>query len=114
VRERVCTRAIVIHHGRLLWDGTIPELRRGYLKTKRITLWTEAEHLSLALPGVQVLSSGSYRTEIEVALEITSLGQVVDAAVRQAAIRDMAIEDAPLDDVIRALYASAEPTRVTS
>ena len=43
--ERVCTRAIVIHHGRLLWDGAIAELRRGYLKAKRITLWTEAEHL---------------------------------------------------------------------
>ena len=108
--ERVCTRVIVIHHGRLLWDGAIDALRRGYLKTKRITLWTEAEHLNLTLPGVRVLSSGSYRTELEIALEITPLGQVVDAAVRQAAIRDMAIEDAPLDDVIRALYANAEPS----
>ena len=112
--ERVCTRVIVIHHGRLLWDGAIDELRRGYLKTKRITLWSEAEHLNLALPGVRVLSSGAYRTELEIALEITTLGQVVDAAVRQAAIRDMAIEDAPLDDVIRALYATAGPRRVTS
>src|SRR6185503_18250281 len=112
--ERVCTRVIVIHHGRLLWDGAIGELRRGYLKTKRITLWTEAEHLNLTLPGVRVLSSGSYRTELEIALEITPLGQVVDAAVRQAAIRDIAIEDAPLDEVIRALYATAEPRQVTS
>ncbi len=63
---------------------------------------------------MRVLSSGSYRTELEIALDITPLGQVVDAALRQAAIRDMAIEDAPLDDVIRALYASAEPERVTS
>ena len=112
--ERVCTRVIVIHHGRLLWDGAIAALRRGYLKTKRITLWTEAERLDLTLPGVRVLSSGSYRTELEIALEITPLGRVVDAAVRQAAIRDMAIEDVPLDDVIRALYATAEPRRVTS
>jgi len=44
--ERVCTRVIVIHHGRLLWDGAIADLRRGYLKTKRITLWTEAERLA--------------------------------------------------------------------
>jgi hypothetical protein len=39
---------------------------------------------------------------------------VVDVALRQAAIRDMAIEDAPLDEVIRALYASAKPDRVPS
>jgi ABC-2 type transport system ATP-binding protein len=75
--ERVCTRAIVINH-------------------------------------VRVLSSGSYRTELEIAIETTPLGQVVDAAQRQTAIRDMAIEDTPLDDVIRALYAAADTRGVPS
>jgi len=112
--ERVCTRAIVINHGRLLWDGEISGLRRGYLKAKRVTLWSESERLELTLPGVRVLSSASYRTELEIALEITPLGQVVDAALRQAAIRDMAIEDAPLDEVIRALYATAKPEGASS
>jgi len=106
--ERVCTRVIVIHGGRLLFDGAIAALRRSYLKAKRVTLWSEADHLELTFPGVRVLSSSAYRTELEIALEITPLGQVVDAALRQAAIRDMAIEDAPLDDVIRALYADAD------
>jgi ABC-2 type transport system ATP-binding protein len=111
--ERVCTRVIVIHRGRLLWDGAVAALRRSYLTSKRVTLWTESERLEMALPGVCVLSSGSYRTELEVALEITPLGQVVDAALRQAAIKDMAIEDAPLDEVIRALYANAEERSAT-
>jgi len=106
--ERVCTRAIVINHGRLLWDGPIDALRRSYLKAKRVTLWSDAEHLDLSLPGVRVLSSGLFRTDLEIAIEVTPLGQVVDAAQRQAAIRDMAIEDAPLDEVIRALYAAAD------
>src|SRR5580765_246144 len=112
--ERVCTRAIVINHGRLLWDGEISGLRRGYLKAKRVTLWSESERLDMTLPGVRVLSSASYRTELEIAPEITPLGQVVDAALRQGAIRDMAIEDAPLDEVIRALYATAQPETVSS
>lgn len=106
--ERVCSRVIVIHRGRLLWDGSIAELRRGYLKAKRITLWSEAERLEMSLPGVRVLSSSAYRTELEIAVAVTPLGQVVDAAVRQASIRDMAIEDVPLDEVIRAMYADAE------
>ncbi|PWT86206.1 MAG: hypothetical protein C5B57_01505, partial [Blastocatellia bacterium] len=90
------------------WDGPIAELRRSYIKTKRVTVWSESEHLAISLPGVRVLSSGSYRTELEIALDITSLGQVVDAALRQGAVYDLAIEDAPLDAVIRALYADAE------
>src|SRR5262249_58307240 len=57
--ERVCARAIVINHGRLLWDGPIAALRRSYLKTKRVTLWSEAERLDVALPGVRGLASAA-------------------------------------------------------
>jgi ABC-2 type transport system ATP-binding protein len=106
--ERVCERVIVIHRGRLLWDGRIADLRRTYLTARRVTVWSDVERLELAMPGVRVISSGSYRVEVEVALDITSLGHVVDAALRQGAVRDLAVEDAPLDAVIRALYADAE------
>ncbi|HKB12877.1 MAG TPA: ATP-binding cassette domain-containing protein [Vicinamibacterales bacterium] len=112
--ERVCARVIVIHRGRLLWDGPIAALRRSYITARRVTVWSEAERLELTLPGVRVLSSAAYRTECEIALEVTPLGQLVDAALRQAPIRDMAIEDAPLDDVIRALYADAERRSATA
>jgi ABC-2 type transport system ATP-binding protein len=106
--ERVCERVIVIHRGRLLWDGPIADLRRRYLTTKRITVWSEAERLELHLPGVRVLSTGGYRTELEVALDVAAVGSVIDAAIAQSAVRDLAVEDAPLDAVIRTLYAEAE------
>ena len=109
--ERVCDRVIVMHRGRLLWDGAIADLRRRYLTTKRITVWSEAERLDLQLPGVRVLSSDAYRTELEVALDVASVGQVIDATLAQSAVRDLAVEDAPLDAVIRALYAEAEAAR---
>jgi hypothetical protein len=79
-----------------------------------VTVWSEAERLELRLPGVRVLSTGGYRTELEVALGIASVGHVVDAALRQSAIRDLAVEDAPLDLVIRELYGEAESERTTT
>jgi ABC-2 type transport system ATP-binding protein len=106
--ERVCERVIVVHGGRLLWDGRIADLRRSYLTTRRVTVWSEAERLAFALPGVRVVWTGSYRTELEVEPDTTPLGQVLDAALRQSPVRDLAVEDAPLDAVIRALYAEAD------
>ena len=112
--ESVCGRVIVIHHGRLLWDGSLESLRRGYLKRKRVTLWTEADHVDVALPGVTVMSSRVHRTDLEIAFDATPLGRVVDTVARQSLIRDMAIEDPPLDEVIRALYANADQRSATS
>jgi ABC-2 type transport system ATP-binding protein len=106
--ESVCDRVIVIHRGRLLWDDSIAALRKSFLSAKRVTFWSEAEHLDVTLPGVKVVSSAAHRTELEIESGATPLGQVVDAALRQSSITDMVIEDAPLDEVIRALYAKAE------
>jgi viologen exporter family transport system ATP-binding protein len=106
--EKMCDRVIVIHGGRLLWDGRISEMRGRYLTAKRVTVWTEAEHLELVMAGVRVLGSGEYRTELEVATEVTSLGHVVDAVLRLGPVRDLAVEDAPLDAVIRAMYRQAD------
>jgi len=106
--ESVCERAIVIHSGRILWDGSLSALRSRYLKTKRVVLFSDRETLRLDLPGVLVTRSANYQTELEIQLERTTLGQVVDAASKQAGLHDLVVIDQPLDEVIRALYADAE------
>jgi ABC-2 type transport system ATP-binding protein len=106
--ERVCQRVIVIHGGRVVWDGSIAQLRQGYLGAKRVKLWSERERLILSLPGVRVVSENPYQCELEVAASGTPIGVVVDAALRQGALRDVTIEDAPLDEVIQAFYAKTE------
>lgn len=105
--ESVCQRVIVIHGGRILWDGTLSELRRRYLKTKRVTLFSDREQLRFDMPGVRVVASGAFQTELVVALDETSVGAVVNEATRQAGLRDLIIEDQPLAEVIRVLYAEA-------
>jgi ABC-2 type transport system ATP-binding protein len=106
--EQVCSRVLVIHGGRMLWDGSLPELRQRYIRKKQLTLWSERETLGLELAGVSTLSRVPYKTVLEVDLSLTSVGAVVAAALQASALRDLAIEDAPLDEVIRALYTDAE------
>lgn len=106
--ERVCQRVIVIHGGRMVWDGSLADLRRSYLATKRVRLWSEQERLAFSLPGVRVVSAAAYQCELEVATELTSLTAVIQAGLAQGALRDVIIEDAPLDEVIQAFYAETE------
>jgi ABC-2 type transport system ATP-binding protein len=106
--EEVCDRVLVIHGGRLLWDGSIAALRRTYVRSQTLVLVSSAETLSLSLPGVRVTHSSPHRVELELDLELTSVGAVVDAAQRQGSIKDLSVSDPALDDVIRAFYAAAE------
>jgi ABC-2 type transport system ATP-binding protein len=106
--EEVCDRVLVIHGGRLLWDGSIAALRRTYVRSQTLVLVSSAEALSLTLPGVRVTQSSPHRVELELDLELASVGAVVDAAQRQGSIKDLSVKDPALDDVIRAFYADAE------
>jgi len=106
--EEVCDRVVVIHGGRLLWDGSIAALRRTYVRSQTLVLSSSVETLSLTLPGARVTRSSPYRVELELDLELTSVGAVVDAAQRQGAIKDLSVTDPALDDVIRAFYAEAD------
>jgi hypothetical protein len=78
-----------------------------------VSIWCEVEHMDLTIPGVRVLSSREFRTQLEVDSRSTTLGQVVDAASRQGTIRDLEVEETPLDVVIRALYANADGSGVS-
>jgi ABC-2 type transport system ATP-binding protein len=106
--ERVCHRAVIIHRGQLLWDGSIADLRRRHVKSKRLMLWSESERLTLDLPGVSVLAARPYYTEIQLEPGTTPIGALVEAASRQGMLHDLAIEDTPLDEVIRSVYRDAD------
>src|SRR5262249_40125609 len=45
--EQVCDRVVIIHGGRILLDGSVGELKRRYLRARRITLVTASERVEL-------------------------------------------------------------------
>jgi ABC-2 type transport system ATP-binding protein len=104
--ELVCDRVIVIHHGRVLLDGPLADLKRR-LQQKRVTLLTNGGALRFELAGVSVIEEAPLRMVLEVATDITPVGAVVEAALRTGSVRDLSIEDPPLETSIRALYAQA-------
>jgi ABC-2 type transport system ATP-binding protein len=111
--EQVCERVLVIHHGRLLIDARVGELRRGYLAHKRVTLTSVEPELHLPLPGVERIASEPHRTVLRVDPARTPVGTVLREALARSELRDVSVEDPPLEDVIREIYAAA-PARETA
>lgn len=103
-------RVIVINDGRLILDQPVNQLRSGLLKRKLVTLLTDAETLSLSLPGVEMKEQSPYRTVLEVNTDQTPIQAVIQACLAQARLRDLSVEDPPMDEVVQRIYAGrAEP-----
>ncbi|MES2345704.1 MAG: ATP-binding cassette domain-containing protein [Chlamydiota bacterium] len=102
--EQVCDRVIVLDKGSIITDSSLRELKKTYMKKKILTLTTDAEILSLDLPGIQVLENGSYYFSCEVDTEITPIERVIQEALKLANLKDVTIEDPSMEEVIRLLY----------
>jgi viologen exporter family transport system ATP-binding protein len=107
--EQVCDRVIIIHGGRILLDASVSELKRRYLRSRRITLITAAERVELpAAVGACLVSAAPHRTTVEIEAGDAAVGALVDAVLRQTTLRDLVIDDPPMDEIIRSIYRSAD------
>lgn len=107
----VCSRAVVIAHGRLLADGTPQELeaRSKYHQAVTVVLEQPADSQPLlALPGVQSIEVEREGHQLTVLAEP---GAVILPAVSEYArtqqwqVRELSVERGRLDDVFRSLTA---------
>lgn len=103
--EQVCDRVIVLDKGRIVLDSSLRELKKTYVRKKVLNLTTDAERLSLNLPGVEILKNADYHFVCEVNLAQTPIDSVIQEALKLTTLKDVTIEDPSMEEIIRNLYA---------
>jgi len=90
--QALCKRVIVIHHGRVLFDGDLDALAKQFAATKTIVVRSEHDEITLTVPRDEVASTTA-------------------RLLREHAVLDLTIEDPPIDDVIERVFADATADR---
>lgn len=109
--ESLAERVVVIADGAVVFDGGVDELRRRYLRVKRLEarlaepLRADVAARLRATPAWRVLEAEDYRVVLEV--DAGRSGATHDALALLAdncALEDVTIAEPPLEDVIRTMY----------
>ncbi len=108
--EALCKRVIVIHHGRLLFDGELSCLVDQFsaFKTVGVTLQTAAADLN---KYGQVVSQDGTRFSLRVPKADTA--QVTARLLADLPVEDLNVEDPPIEDAIEQVFAAAKPGEAT-
>jgi ABC-2 type transport system ATP-binding protein len=86
--EALCKRVIVIHHGRILFDGRLAELTQRFGGTKTIeAVLADGERVSRQVPREEV-------------------SRATAAILAEHEVHDLTVEDPPIEDVIEQVFAS--------
>ena len=104
--EALCRRVIVIHHGRILFDGELARLGDRFAGHKTIQVDLADGTADLRRYG-DVLEQDGDRVKLRVPKADTS--RVAAQLLNEQQVVDLTIEDPPIEDVIELVFAEAAP-----
>ncbi len=107
--EKVCKRAIIIHHGQVVVDESMKDLKHRALARKYVGV-RYAEPVDLELPGLSPVKRTELGARYEVDTRRHSLREVVKALAERGELEDITVEDEPLENVIAEIYAAKTGT----
>ena len=108
--ERLCDRVLVVDHGRLAFDGTLPGLA-ATVGAQRILVIDLAEPTPdlTGVPSTTLLESesGGLRQRLAFDAAATTAAAVLAHVSARHSVRDLAIEEPDIEDVVRRIYAAS-------
>lgn len=111
--ERLCERVLVVDHGRLAYDGTLPGLARtvGARRVLVVDLARPSDDLT-DLAGATLLAAEAdgMRQRLAFDPEITTAAQLLAAISNRVEVRDLSIEEPDIEDVVRRIYSAGDGT----
>jgi ABC-2 type transport system ATP-binding protein len=103
----LCKRVIVIHHGRLLFDGDLAMLARKFATHKKVIVRLEpgTQPLSMDFSTYgEVLANDDDSVTLRVPIETAST--VTARLLAEQPVSDLTVEDPPIEDAIERVFAT--------
>jgi len=110
---QLCSRLIIIDHGRIVYDGTIDDLHTAYGSTRMLVVDLADPTAALTTgpdwAGAQVVRAEGHRRWIRFARDQISAAQLVALVLDRHQVIDLSIVEPDIEDVIRRIYRGEAP-----
>jgi ABC-2 type transport system ATP-binding protein len=104
--ERLCSRLLIVDHGRLIWDGGLDELKQRYGQERTLVVDLEEPAPPLEVPGARVVKVEGSRQWLAFRRDETSASELTAAVASRARLVDLAIEETEIEEIVRRIYAA--------
>ena len=109
--EALCRRVVVIHHGKLLFDGELSALLERFTAHKTIVVRLQDCTADLSAYG-EVVSCEEGLATLRVAKDLTA--RVTERLLADLPVVDLTVEDSPIEEVIEQVFAQGTEERLGS
>lgn len=104
--ERLCSRALLIDHGRLLYDGDLDTLKAKYAPHRELVVKL-AEPRDVVVTGAEQVAREDMTVRLRFDPAILSAAELIREVLTVFPVKDLSLEEPGLDGVVRAVYADS-------
>lgn len=101
--ERLCTRALIIDKGKLLYDGTVDDIKRRFAPYRTLTVHLGDAYETVWVDRATLVEREGAKVTFQFERGVNPQRLIVDLSQRYV-INDLSIEEPTLEEIIRGLY----------
>ena len=105
--EKLSSRAVIMDTGRLVWEGTMRELKDVHGRRRIVTVEFAEPVAALSAAGVELIENQGTRQRYAVNMASTSVDRVVAELSRRSQVIDLTVAEPEIEQVIRDMYGNA-------
>lgn len=106
--EALCHRVMIVHHGQIVYQDKVSNLKRKFLTRKTVEVrYAEEVSKDFHLEGMETLKTGRYGVKLAFNTQQVSADEVLTRLSAAGTLVDITISDPPLEEVIAQIYETA-------
>jgi viologen exporter family transport system ATP-binding protein len=102
--ERLCPRMILIDHGRVVYDGSVENVRRTVTSERRLSVDFESDAPQDLPEGAQLEERARTRLVIRFDRDRIPAARLIAWLAERAPIADLTLEETPIERIVAELY----------
>jgi len=103
--ERLCSRLMVVDHGRLVYDGTVDDLKSRHGEYRTLVVDLEHPGAPLMVDGAEVVRIEGPRQWLRFHRDRYTAAELIAGIARMTPVLDLTVEEPLIEDVIARMYA---------
>jgi ABC-2 type transport system ATP-binding protein len=109
--ERLCSRMLIIDHGRVIYDGGVDALKERFGEERTLIVDLEEPAPPLEVDGARVVRVEGPRQWLKFRRDEVTAAELTATVAARARLVDLAIEEPDIEEIVRRIYVEglAEP-----
>ena len=102
--EKLCERVMIIDHGQVLYDGSLPQLQDRFGGDRELEVDFAEDYADPQVPGARIITRQNRRVTYQFARGAVTASELIGRISAHYRIRDLAVREPEIEATIRRIY----------